>query len=905
MSMIHPKQFIGNVLVSLLALGLIGPILPSREATERPDCLSVVDAIEHDIYRRYSDGTGEWEDLEARVADAHACFGESVSPLRARLPNYETFMLVEQRRFAEAEEVFVRFFREHVDIAEPRVVAKMHLRRGYVYSRLGWTAEALGEYGQAALLVDRLPAPEAAYTLSDVGERYRNLNELEAADEYFAAAESLFVQVEAEDPGSYGPDLERVRMRRARVFLAEGARGFRPEREAVERAARLLESANEGLPATPPHAPLRAHTLLTLAEVHRLRDEPERALSTVREVHRFRSWFENAYPQLVAYLWREEAYALTMLGRHDDARQAYERALAAARTAGAREEMIPALIGLGEVSEAAGRGVNADSLRRAERYFHEAAALAEDERRTYGTHHWSASAWDLAQEPYHHLVRVLLRQGRTAEAFQALDATRARYLRDLRTTSQLRTNLDVDTAARLDSLSHSLDEVRQALQRGSLPIEDRSALETQEVMLQQAMDEIRGVPDQEPAPLSLEAIQRALRPRGQVLLTYFLDEALPTAFVVRPDTFVALPLAVQTDTLHAQIQRLGWLQDGVETHLAGFRLTPLHALYESLYAPIAPLIPTGAPVVVVPAPPLDQVPFGLLLAREHPPYAYGSAPYLLRNHPIAVELAASLLVQKAPTGPPPTLNLLALGRSRFGPTSPAGLDLPHLPNVASEVKRLGRHVPNARLAFDEDASEGLFDDHRGDARILHLASHALIDPRLPLYSRIILWDDPAASDDGVLHLYELYDRPLNASLVTLSGCRTARGRQHVGEGMMGLQYAFRAAGAQATVATLWQVDDAATGRFMEAFYKHLRAGLPKDEALRQAQLTYLATHDGLHASPFYWGASVLYGDPAPVDFAHRTPRMAVWGPLGLLLAIIGLIVPRLRLHLRSHRSSDG
>jgi CHAT domain-containing protein len=203
-------------------------------------------------------------------------------------------------------------------------------------------------------------------------------------------------------------------------------------------------------------------------------------------------------------------------------------------------------------------------------------------------------------------------------------------------------------------------------------------------------------------------------------------------------------------------------------------------------------------------------------------------------------------------------------------------------------------VPGGRFALDEAASEGAFMRQVGDARVLHLASHAAADPALPLYSYIMLWEDPATGDDGVLRLHELLGRPLDAEMVVLSGCATARGRAHMGEGMLGLQFAFRAAGARSVVATLWSEDDRAAVELVDRLYAHLQRGLPKDRALQAAQLDYLADHDGIRASPFFWAAPVLYGDDAPVGWAPAPGRPLPWVLLGLGLLGAALALPRVR-----------
>jgi hypothetical protein len=81
---------------------------------------------------------------------------------------------------------------------------------------------------------------------------------------------------------------------------------------------------------------------------------------------------------------------------------------------------------------------------------------------------------------------------------------------------------------------------------------------------------------------------------------------------------------------------------------------------------------------------------------------------------------------------------------------------------------------------------------------------------------------------------------------------------------MSLSRAFAYAGVPSLVVSLWAVDDCATATLMEGFYRHLAAGLPKDEALRRAKLDYLAESGPLESHPFFWAGFVHAGDPAPL-----------------------------------------
>jgi CHAT domain-containing protein len=101
--------------------------------------------------------------------------------------------------------------------------------------------------------------------------------------------------------------------------------------------------------------------------------------------------------------------------------------------------------------------------------------------------------------------------------------------------------------------------------------------------------------------------------------------------------------------------------------------------------------------------------------------------------------------------------------------------------------------------------------------------------------------DTAPREDGILTAEEVQAIDLRGcELVVLSACDTGLGHAEAGQGVLGLQRAFHAAGARAVVASLWKVDDAATGVLMEQFYTNLwTKKFPKLEALRQAQLTVL------------------------------------------------------------------
>jgi CHAT domain-containing protein len=192
-----------------------------------------------------------------------------------------------------------------------------------------------------------------------------------------------------------------------------------------------------------------------------------------------------------------------------------------------------------------------------------------------------------------------------------------------------------------------------------------------------------------------------------------------------------------------------------------------------------------------------------------------------------------------------------------------GANLDNLPATRDEVLTVSKETGSkSTLLLGDQATEAEFKAQPLDQyKVLHLAVHGVTDSDFPDRAALVLGRDPQSKDDGLLQAREIAELHLNADLVTLSACDTAKGKLQGEAGMESLEEAFFMAGSRAVVASLWSADDATTGSLMQHFYQHLAEGHDKATSLREAKLDLLRKFGG-DAAPFYWAGFILTGEGA-------------------------------------------
>jgi predicted secreted protein len=255
-------------------------------------------------------------------------------------------------------------------------------------------------------------------------------------------------------------------------------------------------------------------------------------------------------------------------------------------------------------------------------------------------------------------------------------------------------------------------------------------------------------------------------------------------------------------------------------------------------------------LIIVPDGVLWELPFQALQSSAH--------RYVIED--MAVSYAPSITVlremMRVHRDTPASRTLLAFG-------NPSADAQDALPETATEVHRLAEiYGASSRVLVGADAREDRWKAEAPDYRVVHLATHGVLDDASPLYSHLLLArPERGSKDDGLLEAWEIMNVPLNADLVILSACETARGRVAPGEGILGLMWAVFVAGSPATLVSQWRVDSASSTTLMVAFHRewNMDGGrISKARALQHASVEVLRTRGFSH--PFFWAGFILAGD---------------------------------------------
>lgn len=288
--------------------------------------------------------------------------------------------------------------------------------------------------------------------------------------------------------------------------------------------------------------------------------------------------------------------------------------------------------------------------------------------------------------------------------------------------------------------------------------------------------------------------------------------------------------------------------------------TRLKQLHQILINPITDLLPTDpqAHVIFIPQRDLFLVPFPALQDKD--------GKYLIEKHTILTAPAIQFLdltqQQRAKVEQARPQGAIAVGNPSMPKVTMKIGDSPEqlkpLPSAEQEAISIAQLL-NTKALIGKQATKAAILPRLSQARIIHLATHGLLDDFIGLGVPGAIALAPSGNgqiNDGLLTANEILDLKLNAELVVLSACDTGRGRI-TGDGVIGLSRSLISAGVPSVMVSLWSVPDAPTAELMTEFYRNwLSRKQDKAQALRQAMLTTMKKHP----NPKDWAAFTLIGE---------------------------------------------
>lgn len=579
-----------------------------------------------------------------------------------------------------------------------------------------------------------------------------------------------------------------------------------------------------------------------------------------------------------------EAAALSSMGRvyrltskYGEALKVYEESVKIAEEIGAPDIAFNNYWGIGDVHRSQKRWEpGAEAYRKA-------IALIEQIRAATKEPSLQMGFFKQCTEPYYGLVTCLIALNKKEEAFQVAERAKARTLVELLEgggvdVTKVLTEEEKQQKQELEDRLAFLNAEHRYLKSQPNPDESRlKDVESRLVAARRDYDAFRrrlylAHPELqsqqgESTPLTVaQAIQwfQALKARDVVMLEYLVGNEQTWLFALSGTGKLTVH-AIRITRKELE-QRVNALREAIRLKEEG-RIGTLPKIetalrkLDVLLNPVSPALKGARQVCIVPDDVLWEVPFAALKMPK--------GQYLIEV--CAVSYAPSLTALKAMSDRErkqarPAQTLLAMApfayadagnrlRIREVPLRGTFSPLPASLHEVAAVSQLYGTKPYLR----EKANETLVKTEGDKMRILHFATHAIFEPSQGMYSCVVMAEEKG--EDGFLEAREIVDLDLLSELAVLSACETARGQLSRGEGVIGLSWAFFIAGCPSIIVSQWKVQDESTAQLMSAFYRNLKAGKGKAEALRQAQLSLLRSNPRSKIQhPFYWSPFILVGD---------------------------------------------
>ncbi len=724
-----------------------------------------------------------------------------------------------QSNFGMALECHQKSLALDTELGLNRVIPGTLLNIGNIYESQGNHQQALEFYQKSLTLFENIKANVGiAFSISNIGSVYLNSGEYDKALEYFLKAQEQKTKFLPKDPVSF-----------FNIGLVYKFKGNYPE--AIEYFQKSLILAQEAEDSNS-----IADALNALADVYFLQDNFAKSLEFAENAVKLSERYN--YP--ITYFKALTTNAKVYLARNkrQEARKSLESAI-----------------------------TKIESLRLQ-------VAGSENEQENF---------FESLIEPYKMLIGLSVSENKVGEGFGYAERTKSRTLLDVLQNGKvdftkamtiqekeqerrLKNELVSFTAQLSDENSQQKPNLASLLNLQNKLESKRLEFEDFQTQLYAAHPNLR-VQRGDMQPITLEESGKLLPDDKSALLEYVIAEDKAFLFVL---TKVGKQSAVSLKVYPIEVKQkdLAEKTESFRSKLAKGDLDfakDSQDLFNLLLKPAEAQLKNKTNLIIVPDDVLWDLSFQALQPIQN--------KYLIETSAIsyAPSLTALREMKKKNQGKQFSgATLLAFGNPNVGKETANRLKtvfmdekLEPLPEAERLVNSLQKMygAQRSKIYVGNEAREETAKTESSKYRIVQFAAHGILNNVSPMYSNIVLSQKADNRDeDGLLEAWEMKDLNLNAEMVILSACETARGRVSNGEGVIGMSWALFIAGVPTTVASQWKVESTSTTELMLEFHRQLLTGknISKAEALRQASLKLLKNPKYKH--PSYWAGFVMVGD---------------------------------------------
>jgi CHAT domain-containing protein len=366
---------------------------------------------------------------------------------------------------------------------------------------------------------------------------------------------------------------------------------------------------------------------------------------------------------------------------------------------------------------------------------------------------------------------------------------------------------------------------------------------------------------------SLKDLQNYLAKNNQSFVHYFIGDTVTYILAVtcRNTKFIRLSKNEFDNNQLTKFLELCSDKNSLNGHYNLFASLS-NSIYKSLFLPLH--LPKGRVIIC-----LDNlvIPFEALCTDA------SGKNFLLNDYSFSYVYAARNLMGDQDLTNNATGTFLGIAPVTFS----TYLNVTDLTNSSAAISDCAKYYNINHILTGKDANRKNFFAQMPGYSVVNIFSHAVADstevePKLFMQDSIIRLSE-----------LQLIQRPAT-ELVVLSACQTNLGKNATGEGIYSLARGFTAAGIPSVAATLWNADEYTIYFITESFNQNLSKGMNKDEALREAKMSYMKNKSNEKLLPYFWANMILVGNTDPVKLVPKVNWW--WLILTVALLIIALAI---------------